>query len=298
MKFAIESLKHPHRESTVTVYHRAVTRVVGHLNQNLGDEHTLKEMADVAIISPFHFNRIFSEVTGVSPVRYLYALRITEAKRLILTTRHKVIDICYSVGYNSLGSFNNRFVSLVGYSPRCIRNLAARIDPAELRRRVDAHAAQVKRDIHEPCSLWGRVHVPSGFSGVSMVALFSGSPANAYPVAVVLTEGGTYALPPVPQSGTFFVLAVGLPWHDLMVDFLLQPDCLQAELLKIHLSPSGRSSPIDFHLEPKPPVAPPAPPCLAFRLIDRFIQSPLNSPVHAVESSHLLTRNDLVGGPN
>jgi AraC family transcriptional regulator len=277
MKFATNSIKHTHRDATINVYHRAVARVVGHMNENLGEDHTLKEMADVAIISPFHFNRIFREVTGVSPVRYLYALRINEAKRLILTTKNKIIDICYSVGYNSLGSFNNRFVSLVGYSPRCIRSLAAHVDLADVRRELDVYVQRTKASSHDPCSLWGRVHVPPSFSGVCMVALFSGPPANAYPVAVVLAEGGAYALPPVRHSGTYFALAVGLTWHDQMVDFLLQPDCLQAELLKIHLSPNGRSSPIDFHLEPKLLVAPPAPPCLAFKLVDQFVRLPGNS---------------------
>jgi hypothetical protein len=77
-------------------------------------------------------------------------------------------------------------------------------------------------------------------------------------------------LPPVRQASNFFVMAVGLNWHDRMVDFLLQPDCLQAVMPPIHLSADGLSSPIDFHLVPRQPVDPPIPPSLAFRLIDQF----------------------------
>jgi TolB protein len=267
-----------HRETTIAVYRRAVSRVIAHLTANLGEDHTLEDMADVATLSPFHFNRIFREIAGVSPVRYLYALRIAEAKRLILTTRLKVIDICYSVGYNSLGSFNKRFVSLVGYSPRRIRRLAASIDPAELRRRIDARADSRALNRRETSSIWGTIHVPLGFSGVAMVALFPGPPSNHYPVASVLPEHGTYVLPPVRQAGNFFAMAVGLTWHEQMVDFLLQPDCLRAAMPPIHLSTSGRSSPIAFHLVPRQPVDPPIPPSLMFRIVDQFIRLPDELP--------------------
>lgn len=274
MKVATAVPKHPHRETTIAVYRRAVSRVIDHLTANLGEDHTLEDMADVAMLSPFHFNRIFREITGVSPVRYLYALRIAEAKRLILTTRLKVIDICYAVGYNSLGSFNNRFVSLVGYSPRRIRSLAASVDPAELRRLIEARVEARALDPRAPCSIWGSIHLPAGFSGVAMVGLFPGPPSNAPPVASVLPDHGAYVLPPVREASNFFVMAVGLTWHEQMVDFLLQPDCLQAAMPPIHLSDNGLSSPIDFHLGPRQPVDPPIPPSLAFRLVDQFSRSP------------------------
>lgn len=285
MKAVTALPKNPHRERTIAVYRQAVTRVVTYLKENLGEDHTLEDMADVAILSPFHFNRVFSEITGVSPVRYLYALRIAEAKRLILTTRLKVIDICYSVGYHSLGSFNKRFVSLVGYSPRRIRSLAASVDPAELRRLIDARAEPRALDRREPCSIWGTIHAPLGFSGAAMVALFPGPPSNDYPVASMLPERGAYVLPPVRQAGDFFAMAIGLTWHEEMVDFLLQPDCLRAVMPPIHLSAGERSSPIDFHLAPRQPVDPPIPPSLVFRLVDQFIRLPEELPEEDVVPS-------------
>lgn len=286
MKVATAVPKHPHRETTLAVYRRAVSRVIDHLTANLGDEHTLDDMADVAMLSAFHFNRIFREVTGVSPVRYLYALRIAEAKRLLLTTRLKVIDICYGVGYNSLGSFNNRFVSLVGYSPRRIRSLAASIDAAELRRLIEARPQPSALVVRDPCSIWGEIHVPPDFAGVAMVGLFPGPPSNAYPVASVLPEGGAYVLPPVPEASNFFAMAVGLAWHEHMVDFLLQPDSLQASMPPIHLPAGGLSTPIDFHLEARQPVDPPIPPSLAFRLVEQFVRLPEELPKEDEPPSH------------
>jgi len=73
-------------------------------------------------------------------------------------------------------------------------------------------------------------------------------------------------------------MAVGLAWYEHTVDVLLQPDCLRAALPPIHLSASGRSRPIDLHLEPGQPVDPPIPPSLAFRLVDQFIPLPDELP--------------------
>ncbi|HEX8257422.1 MAG TPA: hypothetical protein VF589_07300, partial [Allosphingosinicella sp.] len=196
------------------------------------------------------------------------------------------IDICYAVGYNSLGSFNNRFVSLVGCSPRRIRSLAARVDPAELRRLIDGRAAIASPDAPDACSIWGTTSVTSGFSGVAVVALFLGPPSNAYPVASALCEGGAYLLPPVPEDSDYFVMAVGLSWHEQMVDFLLQPNPLQAAALPpIHLSASGMASPIHFHLAPRQPIDAPIPPSLALRLVEQFMRLPEELPKHRVRPS-------------
>jgi AraC-like DNA-binding protein len=51
-------------------------------------------------------------------------MRIDEAKRLLLADSHSVTDICFEVGYESLGSFSMRFRSLAGTSPQAFRREA------------------------------------------------------------------------------------------------------------------------------------------------------------------------------
>lgn len=270
--------KFSHRRRTTDSYHRAVERVIAHLAASLSENHALEEMADVAMISPFHFNRIFREVVGMSPVRYLYAMRIEEAKRLILTTRLKIIDICYSVGYNSLGSFNKRFVSLVGCSPRRIRSLAACVDPGELRRRVAARLeACPPTDRRQQCSVWGTVQAPPDFAGVVMAGLYWGASANDRPIPAMLPRGGSYAFPPVLKDADCSLVAVGLLWHDSMADFLLQPGGLLAILPSIHLVTGGRSSAIDLQLAVRRSIDPLMPPSLTFNLIQDVMQLPLQA---------------------
>lgn len=273
-----ETSKFSHRKRTTDAYHRAVERVIAHLAAGLAESHTLEDMADIAMISPFHFNRIFREVVGLSPVRYLYAMRIEEAKRLILTTPLKIIDICYAVGYNSLGSFNKRFVSLVGCSPRRIRSLAACVDPGELRRRVDARLeACPPADRRERCSVWGTVQAPRDFSGVVMAGLYWGASASERPIPAMLPRCGSYAFPPVPNDADCSLVAVGLLWHASMADFLLQPSGLLAILPSIHLVTGGRSSAIDLQLAARRSIDPLMPPSLTFTLIQDVMQLPIQA---------------------
>jgi len=102
----------------------AVDRVIAAMHERIDRPFALEEMARIAYLSPFYFNRVFRQVTGVPPRRFHTALRIAEAKRLLLTTGRSVTEICLDVGYQSLGTFTTHFRELVSLSPRELRRLA------------------------------------------------------------------------------------------------------------------------------------------------------------------------------
>lgn len=113
---------------------KPVERAITHMHSFLDADHSLDTLAEVANLSPFHFNRLFRRATGIPPVQFLYALRLEQAKRLVLTTGLPITDICFEVGYSSLGSFVRRFTEMVGCSPGRLRSLARELDPAALTR--------------------------------------------------------------------------------------------------------------------------------------------------------------------
>lgn len=82
---------------------------------------SLDEMARVACLSPNHFLRTFKQVFHQTPHQYLTALRIQHAQKLLLQTDHSVTEICYIVGFESLGSFSKLFRRHVGVSPERYR---------------------------------------------------------------------------------------------------------------------------------------------------------------------------------
>ena len=130
------------REDTLAAHRRAVERVITTARERLCEPLSLRDISRVAYISTFHFNRVFHQITGLPPAKFISAMRLDEAKRLLLTTQLSVTDICYEVGYNSLGTFTRRFTELVGLGPRQFRRLAERITPASVES-LCAHYAEL-----------------------------------------------------------------------------------------------------------------------------------------------------------
>jgi len=99
-----------------------IQRVVDLIQERYSEPLNLDELARTAIMSKFHFLRTFRDVTGVTPGRFLSAVRLEAAKELLLTTSLNVSDISARVGYSSTGSFTRRFTESVGCSPTQYRH--------------------------------------------------------------------------------------------------------------------------------------------------------------------------------
>jgi AraC-like DNA-binding protein len=84
---------------------------------------SLHDTAKHAGLSPAHFSHVFHQVTGVNFTRYVQALRIAEAKKLLSETERTITDICFACGFNSLTHFNRVFRCFEHRSPRHYRKL-------------------------------------------------------------------------------------------------------------------------------------------------------------------------------
>lgn len=94
------------------------------------DEPTrLADAAREACLSPFHYHRLFAKTFGETPHEFITKLRIDGAKRMLARDQLPVTEVCFAVGYESLGSFSTRFRTLVGYSPSAYQREIRRIFP-------------------------------------------------------------------------------------------------------------------------------------------------------------------------
>jgi AraC-like DNA-binding protein len=91
------------------------------------------DMARAAGLSRAHFSREFRRAFGDSPHAYLLTRRLERAAALLRTTDRSVVDICLSVGLQSVGSFTTSFKRMFGASPTAYR---ASYPPASLHARV------------------------------------------------------------------------------------------------------------------------------------------------------------------
>ncbi|MET0420163.1 MAG: helix-turn-helix transcriptional regulator [Acidimicrobiia bacterium] len=82
---------------------------------------TVADMARAAGLSPAHFSREFRRTFGESPHSYLLTRRLERAAAQLRMTDRPVADICWSVGWNSLGSFTTSFTRMFDKSPTAYR---------------------------------------------------------------------------------------------------------------------------------------------------------------------------------
>ncbi|MEV5395166.1 AraC family transcriptional regulator [Streptomyces cellulosae] len=99
-------------------------RAVGIIRERYAESLTLDDIARAVPVSKFHLLRVFSQVTGVTPGRFLSAVRIDEAKCLLRNTDLGVATISAMVGYSSTGSFTSRFTDSVGIPPTQYRQVS------------------------------------------------------------------------------------------------------------------------------------------------------------------------------
>ena len=180
----------------------SVERVICAMRNNLGESITIDDMARTAMFSKFHFSRMFLRVTGISPRRFLSALRLQEAKRLLLTSSLTVADISHVVGYNSIGTFSSRFRLSVGVSPTTYRKNRGYVAPLEDHPRADWQG------LDRYPVLRGTLHHPPEFlPGRVVMGLFPDRIAQGLPVRhAALGGAGEFTIADVPD-GTWYLIA-------------------------------------------------------------------------------------------
>jgi AraC-like DNA-binding protein len=84
----------------------------------------LDTIARAAGYSKYHFARSFSAAYGETPAAYLTRRRVERAKSLLRTANLTITEVCFLVGFESLGSFSSRFRRSIGVSPSGYRATA------------------------------------------------------------------------------------------------------------------------------------------------------------------------------
>ena len=140
-------------------------RAIRFIYEKYSEPLSLADIANSAIVSRFHFCRTFKDAIGVTPGRYLSAIRIYQAKRMLLNTRMNVTDIAFAVGYNSLGSFSNHFTDSVGLAPGRFRRIPQRggIELPRPGRASSVSACDGNRHYRISAGLFRRAGVPGYF---------------------------------------------------------------------------------------------------------------------------------------
>jgi len=100
-------------------------RVRDRIDRDFAEPLDVDALARGVNMSAGHLSRQFKQAYGEPPYSYLMTRRIERAMTLLRRGDLNVTDVCFAVGFSSLGTFSTRFTELVGVSPSVYRSEAA-----------------------------------------------------------------------------------------------------------------------------------------------------------------------------
>lgn len=96
-------------------------RVRDRMDREFGAPLDVENLARGMHLSGGHLSREFKRAYGESPYQYLMTRRIERAMTLLRRGYLSVTEVCFAVGFSSLGTFSSRFTELVGTPPSVYR---------------------------------------------------------------------------------------------------------------------------------------------------------------------------------
>ncbi|WP_315109563.1 helix-turn-helix transcriptional regulator [Clostridium intestinale] len=94
---------------------------IEYIEDNLDNKIELKELADKAFLSKYHFHRVFHSVVGEPVAEYIRKRRLKEAASELITTDNKIVDIALKYQFSSQEAFTKAFKRIYGVPPREFR---------------------------------------------------------------------------------------------------------------------------------------------------------------------------------
>ena len=99
-----------------------IAEAIEYLTQNFKDQPELDEVAQKVHLSPYHFQRLFSEWAGVSPKKFLQFLTVDYAKSLLKEKGITLFDAAIETGLSGTGRLHDLFINIEGMTPGEYKN--------------------------------------------------------------------------------------------------------------------------------------------------------------------------------
>lgn len=99
-----------------------IAEAIEYLTQNFKEQPALEEVARKVHLSPFHFQRLFSEWAGVSPKKFLQFLTVGYAKNLLKEKGATLFDAAFETGLSGTGRLHDLFIKIEGMTPGEYKN--------------------------------------------------------------------------------------------------------------------------------------------------------------------------------
>lgn len=100
-----------------------ISKSIRYIHLNLHEPLSVNLLADNVHLNPDYYSRLFSNVMGIRPVKYIQLRRIERAQLLLATTSYSLEEIAQKVGFNNRSYFTRLFKHITGSSPGAYRKI-------------------------------------------------------------------------------------------------------------------------------------------------------------------------------
>ena len=107
---------------TITANYHKIEQAIHYLQIHFKKQPNLEEIAEKIGLSPFHFQRLFSDFAGVSPKQFIQFLSVEYAKSLLVQNKRTLFDTAHKIGLSGTGRLHDLFVHIEGMSPGEYKN--------------------------------------------------------------------------------------------------------------------------------------------------------------------------------
>jgi AraC family transcriptional regulator of adaptative response/methylated-DNA-[protein]-cysteine methyltransferase len=105
-----------------TINYQRIAEAITYLKDNFKAQPNLDEVAENVNISPFHFQRMFTDWAGISPKKFLQYLSIDHAKQMLKQNRATLADAAYQTGLSGTSRLHDLFMNIEGMTPAEYKN--------------------------------------------------------------------------------------------------------------------------------------------------------------------------------
>ena len=110
---------------------RRLQRVFSHIQENIGQELSVTELAQVAGMSQYYFSKLFKMSTGITPHQYVMRQRVERAQEYLRESRTALSDIAIKVGFETQSHFTSVFRRLASITPKHYREMHRSATPGQ-----------------------------------------------------------------------------------------------------------------------------------------------------------------------
>jgi AraC family transcriptional regulator of adaptative response/methylated-DNA-[protein]-cysteine methyltransferase len=108
-------------EQEIINYNR-IASAIDYIRQNFKEQPNLDSVAEKVNLSPFHFQRLFTEWAGTTPKKFLQYISIEYAKGLLKENQSTLFDAAYETGLSGTSRLHDLFINIEGMTPAEYKN--------------------------------------------------------------------------------------------------------------------------------------------------------------------------------